>query len=130
MRTEPKAPEAPEGMSSAGADCWQRITPKLVEARVLTELDRETLAAFCECWAEYWALKAVVAEVGYYTTSKSGGDRLHPAVTARKTMLDNVIRLGREFGLTPASRSRIEALPESPTDPTAEFLFGEGPLDT
>jgi P27 family predicted phage terminase small subunit len=101
------------------------MVPRLIEAQVLTELDREVLAAFCECWAEYWALKAEVAEVGHYTTSQRGGARLHPAVTAQKTMLDNVIRLGREFGLSPASRSRIEALPEPPTDPTAEFLFGE-----
>jgi len=106
------------------------MVPRLIEAQVLTELDREFLAAFCECWAAYWDLKAIVQEEGYTTTTDKGNVRQHPAVGAMKMMLDNVVRLGREFGLTPASRSRIEALPEPPTDPTAEFLFGEGPLDT
>jgi P27 family predicted phage terminase small subunit len=124
VNVEPKAPKPPKGMSQLGLACWRRMVPKLVAARVLTELDRELLAAFCECWAMYWGLKAVVDEEGWTWVSANGNIRVHPAVGAMKMMLDNVVRLGREFGLTPASRSRIEALPESPTDPTAEFLFG------
>jgi len=121
---EPGTPGPPDGMSRAALACWERITPKLVQARVLTELDREMLAAYCECWATYWELKVIVQEEGYTTMGSRGNLRPHPAVGVMTTMLDNVIRLAREFGLTPASRCRIEVLPESPTDPTAEFLFG------
>jgi len=129
-RAQSGAPRAPKGMSQLGLGCWRRMVPRLIEAQVLTELDREMLAAFCECWAAYWDLKAIVQKEGYTTMGSRGNLRPHPAVGAMKVQLDYVVRLGREFGLTPASRSRIEALPEPPTDPTAEFLFGEGPLDT
>ena len=122
---EPQAPKPPKGMSQPGRACWRRIVPKLVAARILTELDRELLAAYCECWAMYWDLKTIVHKEGYTTTTHKGNVIQHPLVGSMNKMLDSLIRLGREFGLTPASRSRIEALPEPPTDPTAEFLFGE-----
>jgi P27 family predicted phage terminase small subunit len=69
-------------------------------------------------------LKRAVQEEGYTITTSNGNVIQPPLVGAMNRTRDNVLRLGREFGLTPVNRSRIDALPESPADPTTKFLFG------
>lgn len=125
VELEPGIPEPPEGMGDEARRCWDRLVPVLVTVRILTVIDREALVMLCNSWAHYWYLQGVVEEEGFTYTSAKGNVLQHPAVSSMNKALENCLRLAREFGLTPASRSRIEALPKPPEDPSREFLFGK-----
>ena len=86
----------------------------LVTMRIMTDADRSALAAYCQAYARWKEAEAEmsapgfqmvkVTDKGYYHTNPWLGIS-HNAVKQMKIFM-------AELGLTPASRSRIEAQPQ------------------
>ncbi|OQC42290.1 MAG: Phage terminase, small subunit [Acidobacteria bacterium ADurb.Bin051] len=121
-------PAPPKGLRKDAAAQWRKLAPILARLRVLTEADLAALELTCNAWADYAEAAAFVKAEGawYRTTTDTGGElvRANPALTERADAWRR-FRLGLvEFGLTPASRSKVAALPAEEADPLAEFLEG------
>lgn len=115
---------------------WKRIVPELRTLGLLTLVDRAALVAYCQAWAELVECTRVLQEEGRTVEEpiidKAGehvGDKIraHPIVRMQRDAFARVKVFAAEFGLTPASRSRIEA-PEKPpeADPLAELYRRAG----
>src|SRR5262245_49589643 len=63
----PGVPQMPEFLSPIAQEKWNELVPLLVEARILTPLDRGALAVVCEAWRAF--VEATVA------LEKKGGRR-------------------------------------------------------
>lgn len=84
------APEAPESLGLFGRQYWERITPLLLDKRILTQADLESLEVMCIL---YHKIRQSVA---------AGVDLNAASITQ--------LRLYQtEFGLTPASRAKLKA---------------------
>jgi len=134
-------PPCPQHLGSAARTEWRRITPHLVNAGLVTELDRASLAAYCQAWGE-WALleakvKSLMASKGadgvergsdaLIDVTSSGYKQVAALVQVRDRALDRMLRFAKEFGLTPASRIQSTTgqqlpLPGVPDDPMENFL--------
>ena len=106
-------PDCPAWVSDLGREYWDEVAGMLAELGVMTEADRHPLALMVDALARYVAARAMVTTDGVldeakatYTT-EGGAVCQHPAVNQMNKAMDQTMRLAREFGLTPSSRSGI-----------------------
>lgn len=116
----------PAHLSQLAKECWDDLAPKIDRMGLLTEADDKMLEMACELYAEIRALRADIAKLGRYQVvlTKTGDEmeRARPAVS----MLSDAERRFRgyatEFGLSPASRSRLTAQENREIDPSEAFF--------
>jgi P27 family predicted phage terminase small subunit len=97
------------------------VVKELDAAGVLATADRDALAAYCSCVADVEELTKLIDADGLMvdtpTVDRNGeltGDTVrkpHPALKWRSDLLLKVKQFAAEFGLTPASRSRVSGQP-------------------
>jgi P27 family predicted phage terminase small subunit len=119
-RPEPVIPECPPELSEVARREWNRLAPELVALRIITNLDRAALAAYCNAYALWAEATEAVQKYGTMIKSPSGFPVQSPYVAIANRQTDILIRIGSEFGFTPASRSRIS----TPADPEPTLFDG------
>ena len=75
----------------------------------MTELDDMALSMLCQGWHEYLEATDQVRKSGILVKSPNGFPVLNPYLTVANQALKKVRSLLAEFGMTPGSRSRIQA---------------------
>lgn len=127
-------PECPAHLTGEARKEWNRITRELCELGILANIDRAALATYCMAWLDFVYASKMVDEEGEVITSKRlnkdgvevpGGKYLNPWVGIKTSAMDRVVRIAAEFGMTPASRTRIKVETPSEEDLMASFLFGK-----
>lgn len=127
-KNEPKPPvmipPCPSWLTVEGKREYRKLARLLVDMRVMTEADRLALAALASQFAKWLEAERMVQVGGRVLTSEKGGMYLNPWEGIANTALKNMTALMAQFGLTPASRARIEAQPEEEKQTSlAEKLF-------
>jgi P27 family predicted phage terminase small subunit len=88
------------------------LVEKLDELGVVAEIDAMALQMLADAWEDYQVARKVVKEHGptYCTTTPAGDEmwRPRPEVQFMNTSWDKIKKMMLEFGLTAASRSKIE----------------------
>src|SRR5580704_8802982 len=90
---------------------WKRVAPVLARYGVLTELDTNALALYCQSWSDYLNYTDYIREVGSsYESEGVNGLQIksRPEVKMRAQAWKEVIRLSAEFGFTPSSRAGLQ----------------------
>ncbi len=125
---EPSLPKPPEWLSEKALIAWSEIGPVAVAKRVMTIADRHALVLLCEAWAEWRECLEIIAEEGrtYEAVSDRGGSslRAHPAVAQAADAWRRCDTMLANFGLSPAARARVRAMPVKPKKSLGEFLKG------
>ena len=118
-----RLPSAPRWLSDEAKREWKRLAPRLWRVGLLTEVDGTALGLLCEAFAQYVAAKAVVDREGMLLMSEKGNAYQHPAAGLMTQARGELMKWSREFGMTPAARSRIsvQAADDAPT--LADMLF-------
>jgi P27 family predicted phage terminase small subunit len=92
------------------------MVPLLARNNVFSEMDVDLLAIYCEAHATYLRAHAIIEEKREIVKSpKSGYPVANPYVAIRNTAAKTMMDIMSEFGMGPASRSRIstDATPRS-----------------
>lgn len=96
---------------------WGRITKDLLELGVLTIVDGKALAMYCDAYADWEQMQRVCVKEGMIIeepiVSKDGmivgvKKKLHPALTAKQLSMKLMKSFLVEYGLTPASRTKLK----------------------
>ncbi len=135
---QPRAetPTMPAWLSAEAKQEWRRIVPELQALGLLTIVDRVALASYCQAWAELVIATQLLSKEGRVVfsdiISRSGEyvgtkQALHPAVRMQRDAFARVKQFIGEFGLTPASRTKVrgEKPSDTPADPFEAFLNGK-----
>jgi P27 family predicted phage terminase small subunit len=96
-----KIPDCPEWLKGEALKEWNRITPLLVARNVLTEWDMTCLALYCDAWGDY-----VFAQG--YDRDDLEPDGISKISAFKNKAWDKVMKAAAEFGLTPASRTKVK----------------------
>ena len=118
-------PECPDHLTGAARVEWDRITRELHALGIITKIDRAALAAYCMAWLDFVYASKMVDEEGEVVTSEKGGKYLNPWVGIKTSSMDRLVRISAEFGMTPASRTKIKVETPDEEDLMASFLFGK-----
>ena len=107
---------------------WRRVVRELsAVAGLVTSVDADALAMYCETYARWVQASRKLAMSGMVEKLKTnqGGEYLamSPYVTIINQCMRTMKQLLTEFGMTPASRTRIQIIERPPEeDPFDEFL--------
>ena len=124
---KPKArvPRVPDHLSQPAKDEWQRITRELGGLGLLTHIDRAALAGYCQAWADWVEAEEQLQKYGRVVrtpsrtvtrrkpngeteTEQIGGSVMQsPYLSIRNRALEFMHKFLIEFGMSPASRTRI-----------------------
>lgn len=113
--TEVKPPEGevvrPDGMTEAAIEIWNEITPILNEMGVFTIADRRTIVRYCNLAARSDVIEAYLQEHGG-TVQSLYGPKAAPEVAEGRSLCTELLKIEREFGLTPSARTSLHITPK------------------
>ena len=123
-------PECPSHLDKVAHAEWNRLVPELTRLGLLTSVDRAALAAYCSAYSRWVQAEKMVAKFGTVIESpKSGYPVQNPHVSVANTALDHMRKFLIEFGMTPASRARLQVEPPTDGDRFAAFMQTLGDID-
>ena len=88
---------------------WKRLAPSLEAMGVLTIWDIESFSAYCQAYARWKEAEEFITQHGSIFKTPSGYVQQVPQVSIAQQNLKIMQSLAGEFGLSPATRSRIIA---------------------
>ena len=115
-RPEVAIPDCPVELGAVAHREWDRLVGELSALRIMTNLDRAALAAYCGAYAMWAEATEAIQKFGTMVKSPSGFPVQSPYVSIANRQAEIMMRIASEFGFTPASRGRISTpLPKEPT---------------
>ncbi|HFD40867.1 MAG TPA: phage terminase small subunit P27 family [Anaerolineae bacterium] len=118
-----RAPSPPEHLSEEAKTEWRRVVRMLMDAGLFTAADRAALALYCEAWGRWVEAQRMVAKSGQVITTQSGNLIQNPYLGVANRAWEDLRKILAEFGLTPSSRSRLNASPVVEEESLADILF-------
>ena len=126
------APACPRWLRPEAKNVWRRMIPRLADMRILTHVDQDALAAYCQIYARWKAAEEFIQQHGevYPVRDEKGNVRrmkVYPQVSIAASLLQMLRSFMQEFGMTPSARTRVEAIPDLYMDPDEARFFGPQP---
>ena len=126
---EPKLPSIippiPTWLSEDGQKAFSELSNLLHDMSVLTQADELALTLLCDAYSEYKRAKEVVNELGatMEVTSREGNTKsvIRPEVQIANQSFVRVFQLLKEFGLTPSSRAKVNAIENQGNTPDVKI---------
>lgn len=109
-------PQPPEWLGKIGKAKWRELAPHLYPIGLLTAVDVDALALYCEAWDELFAMRALIDESGAVAVSEKGGEYQHPAVGIKNKAIQRIKQFGALFGVGPATRVGLNVAPPNESD--------------
>jgi P27 family predicted phage terminase small subunit len=106
-KPEVAMPDCPVELGLVARREWDRMATELASLRILTQLDRAALAAYCGAYAMWAEATESIQKYGTMVKSPTGYPVQSPYVSIANRQAEIMMRIACEFGFTPASRSRI-----------------------
>lgn len=121
-RILPEIPTCPSHLLGEARREWKRITQELYHAGLLTIVDRAALAGYCQAWARWVKAEKELNKRGEVEIGVNGTLKVSPWHTVAKNAKEEMRKFLVEFGMSPASRSGVQAI-DMQQLPLAEELF-------
>jgi P27 family predicted phage terminase small subunit len=86
---------------------WKEVASLLIPFGLLTYADRDALTVYCEAWDRFLRACKDLRDNGNEVISDGGATKRSPSLSAVKEAESTLLRYQAEFGLTPASRSKL-----------------------
>ncbi len=110
-----KPPEAPAFLTGYAADEWYRVCEELYRLKLLTSVDINPLAAYCQSYCIWRTAVETLKTIserdpqtkGLLIKSATGTILQNPLVLTARQAANDMVRHASEFGLTPVARTRL-----------------------
>ena len=100
--------QPPDWMSDEAREHWLGLSPELEAIGLLTSIDTQAFAVYCQSYAELIQAEDELLKGGRTQTTKDGFVRKSPWLSVRDEAHKRMMQIGGQFGFSPASRTRIE----------------------
>jgi P27 family predicted phage terminase small subunit len=123
-------PDPPPMLEGYAAEEWSRVATELHRLRLLTVVDINALAAYCDSyriWREATELIRQQKNLGapmrgmVWENEDNGKISKHPLMGIAREAAQDMLRFANEFGLSPCARARISSGPYGETRKVDKF---------
>jgi len=115
-------PYAPKFLNAEARAEWNRMVRILLAMGLYTEVDHAALAMYCQAWGRWVVAERKLTKEGEIIIGAEGGKMQNPWRYEANKAQQQMRQMLSEFGLTPASRSRLSV--PAPDEPSlADQLF-------
>ncbi len=101
----------PGWLSKFACEEWYRVVPALEKAGMLTALDETAMVNYVVAYDRFRQAQEVIQEHGFTTHTAAGGYKKRPELQVISEAQMTMRRFMEAFGLTPASRARLNLNP-------------------
>lgn len=104
-------PSPPVWLCKSGKKHWETLGTQLVALGLLSAIDGDIFALHCDNVAKYGELQEKLGDLAKWVQNTPNGFEMQSAwMQIRSRLQEQIIKTGREFGLTPSARSgmRVE----------------------
>jgi P27 family predicted phage terminase small subunit len=108
-----RIPECPEHLAGEAKREWERTTKLLAAAGLVAEIDRAALASYCQAWGRWVEAEEALRRHGVVIKSPNNFPMPSPYLAIANKAMDQMRLLLTEFGMTPSSRARVVAMPDT-----------------
>ena len=112
----PGVPPAPAWLSDIARDEWARIVPMLEASKVMSPRHQQTLAAYCDSFADMVQADQELKANGTTIMDDKGRVSNHPAWNRKRDARNQMLKFAAEFGLTASALSRVSAVDQGPKE--------------
>ena len=117
-------PPAPADLTPLGRAKWDEMSLLLFNQGVMTEMDLEILHLFCGEYEMFVEVsKNMKAFGGPVVKTDKGNPIQNPYLSVANQCKERMIKILLEFGMSPASRSRVTTAPKAKPKSLAEKFF-------
>ncbi|WDI31603.1 phage terminase small subunit P27 family [Hyphococcus flavus] len=92
-----------------GGEIWDRLAPKLIRLKLLSDADVDTFARYCRNYQRWLDVNKFLDDNGTHYETETGYDRIRSAMMISLRLEPVLERTEDRFGLNPAERQRIFA---------------------
>lgn len=126
-----KIPMCPDHLDEIARKRWEDLSSMLFDLGLLTEIDGDALAAYCQLYSDWVHLSNEIVTDGSdvqmkHTIDPSGSEFLEMKPNPRIIMKRETIKLMKsflsEFGMTPSSRTRLGVTPRGKKGEMEEMI--------
>lgn len=115
--------KAPVHFDDAHKEMWDEYVKELVSLGVLTVVDRMAFEVMFEIYIEIQELKESIIEEGKYIVDDRGNTRRNPLISQVNQLRQTLRQFLSEFGMTPASRTKINVKDKQVEESALEKLM-------
>ena len=119
----------PEHLDPLAREEWKRLTPKLLALGLISDIDKGTIAAYCQSYSRWVDAEMNIQRFGSVVKTPKGYPVQSPYLAIANRAIADMRKCAIEFGMTPAARSRISVNPRENPDADLHTLLS-GPLLT
>lgn len=134
-------PPAPDWLSDDAKAAYAHVGERLLAQEVVTLLDQNALARYATLWVRYRRCEEFVSKHGeaYVVRARPRlhgelgdpiGFKTYPQAKLALVLSGELLRLEREFGMTPSARARLAAAVPLEDEPGSEFDYFSPPSRT
>jgi len=119
----------PRGMSPRAQAQYKLLAPDLEAKGVLTAWDLPLFQLLCETYETAEIAYKAILEHGPLIRGRGGELVKNPALQVRKDAIEQIRRLGGQFGLSPSDRASLKVTPtKRERDSLDKFIYEQGDL--
>jgi len=131
QKNEPKfeniAPDCPEWLDEYAKEEWERLAPSYEELGLLNVSFMAAFASYCQNYSDVRKATEQLKELGpsgWIQTTETGYKQQHPLVGIRNSAYEKMKSFIIEFGGTPASLSKANAIDLNKNQPGKKKVGG------
>jgi P27 family predicted phage terminase small subunit len=117
-------PRPPEHLSADEKEKWKAVVRELHPLGLVTTIDKDALAMYCVIFVRWIKAEKLVREKGEIIKTAAGNIIQNPYLSIANRALEQLNKLGAEFGMTPSSRTRVKTDALDPDRELEQMLFG------
>ena len=117
-------PRPAEYLSNDEKEKWKSLIKELHPLGLVTTIDKDQLAIYCVVFMRWVKAERMVREKGEIIKTAAGNIIQNPYLSIANRALDQLNKIGAEFGMTPSSRSRVVTDILDPDQELERMLFG------
>jgi P27 family predicted phage terminase small subunit len=106
-------PQPPDYLTDEGKACYRKMVRMLKDTGLIARADADALVLYCTAYERWLSAEAAIRKHGMLVKTPNGFPTQSPLLAIANKAMEQMTKLLTEFGMTPASRSRIPAA--SPT---------------
>jgi P27 family predicted phage terminase small subunit len=116
VEAPPGVPPSPAWLCDIAREEWERIVPMLEASKVMSPRHQQTLAAYCDSFADMVQADAELKANGTTIMDDKGRVSNHPAWLRKRDARNQMLKFAAEFGLTASALARVSAVEQATTE--------------
>jgi P27 family predicted phage terminase small subunit len=117
-----KMPPCPKHLDAGARKEWRRAGRILKAIGLLSEIDLAVFAGYCQAYSTWKQASEAIAREGMMDRDRFGLPIVNPHYRIANTAWDQMIKAGREIGMSPSARASIKVPAKQPEDELESFL--------